>query len=459
MRDKKRKSSVDMTQGSPVRLILSFSMPVLLGAAFQQIYTLCDTMIAGHFLGDGALAAIGASASIYSMMLMFANGMGNGCGIVLGKYFGMGDVKQVRRCTWAMTLLTLAVAVVVTLGMLRGCDALLRWQNTPASIFDDAQVYMTILFAGFAMTVAYNASAAFMRALGNSRTALYFLIIASGLNLVLDVLMVVVFGWGVAGAALATVIAQGISAVLSILYILRKFAAYMPGKDELRPDGRLWSEMATTGLSMGLMNSVYAIGSVTMQGAINGLGETVLTAHTTARKILVVMMQPASALATALAAFTSQNRGAGEWARIRRAYRSGVVMVSIWAVIAAAVLFGLGEGLVRGLSGTADQEVLRLAVLNLCINAPLFLPEGVLVITRQTLQALGMRIAPILVSCIELVMKVLFAWFAVPLWGYVGASWAEPSTWVVCAVFILGVFYFNRKKLFGDLNDQAAKNF
>lgn len=457
MRDKQRKTTVNMTQGKPVQLILRFSMPVLLGAAFQQIYTLCDTMIAGHFLGDQALAAIGASSSIYSMMLMFANGMGNGCGIVLGKYFGMGDEKRVRRCTWTMTVLTLLSAVVITLGMLLGCDALLHWQNTPAAIFTDAQAYMKILFAGFAMTVAYNASAAFMRALGNSRTALYFLIIASGLNLVLDVLMVVVFGWGVAGAALATVIAQGISAVLSIVYILRRFTAYMPGKADLHPEGRLWREMTTTGLSMGLMNSVYAIGSVTMQGAINGLGETVLTAHTTARKILVVMMQPASALATALAAFTSQNRGAGEWKRIRRAYRSVVMIIGIWAVIAAAVLFGFGGGLMRGLSGTMDQEVLRLAVLNLCINAPLFLPEGVLVITRQTLQALGMRIAPILVSCIELVLKVLFAWFAVPLWGYVGASWAEPSTWVVCAAFILGVFYFNRKKLFGDLGGPSQK--
>lgn len=447
----KKNSAVDMTKGRPLKLILAFSLPVLLGAAFQQVYTLCDTMIAGYFLGDSALAAIGASSSVYSMMLLFANGMGNGCGIVLGKFFGMGDMKQVRRCAWAMAGLNLLVAVMITVLMLLTGESLLRWQNTPSTVFTDAQAYINILFGGFIMTVAYNASAAFMRALGNSRTALYFLIISCVLNLALDVLMVVGFGWGVAGAALATVLAQGVSAALSIGYICRKFADFMPRKEERRIERRLWSEMATTGLSMGLMNSVYAIGSVTMQGAINGLGEAVLTAHTAARKILIVMMQPATALSTAAAAFTSQNRGAGEWKRIRIAYRDVILMITGWSALVAVLLFGLGEGMIRGLIGTTNEEIIRLAVLNLCINAPLFLPEGVLVITRQTLQALGMRITPILVSCIELVMKVLFAWFAVPVWGYVGASWAEPSTWVVCAAFIIGVFYFNRRKLFKDL--------
>lgn len=453
-----KKHAVDMTTGRPLRLILSFALPVLLGAAFQQVYTLCDTMIAGHFLGDSALAAIGASSSIYSMMLLFANGVGNGCGIVLGKFFGMGDLRQLRRSALAMAGLNLLVALAVTVLMLIFCEPLLRWQNTPDTIFADAQIYMNILFAGFITTVAYNASAAFMRALGNSRTALYFLIIACVLNLALDVLMVVVCGWGVAGAALATILAQGVSALLSLIYIFRKFKTYLPTRDDFHADRRLWREMATTGLSMGLMNSVYAIGSVTMQGAINSLGEAVLTAHTAARKILVVMMQPATALGTSAAAFTSQNRGAGQWKRIRQAYRDVILMIAAWSALAALLLFGLGEGMIRGLIGTTNEEIIALAVLNLGINAPLFLPEGVLVITRQTLQALGMRIAPILVSCIELVMKVLFAWYAVPLWGYVGASWAEPSTWVVCAAFILGVFYLNRKKLFGDLQVQSSKN-
>lgn len=444
-----QKSAINLTEGNPLRLILAFSIPVLLGAALQQVYTLCDTMIAGHYLGDNALAAIGASSSIYSMMLMFANGMGNGCGIVLGKFFGMGDLQRVRRATLVMAVLTLGVAIVISVGMLMASHAMLVWQNTPAVIFDDAGMYMNILFAGFVLTAVYNASAAFMRALGNSRTALIFLMIASVMNLGLDVLMVMGLGWGVAGAALATVLAQGVSAILSLMYIWRKFAAFVPRKEDLRPESSLWREMASTGLSMGLMNSVYAIGSVTMQGAINGLGEAVLTAHTAARKIVVVMLQPATALSTAAAAFISQNRGAGKWRRIKRGYRDVIVIIGIWSAIAGVLLLSAGEWMIRGLSGTGNDEIVRLAVLNLAINAPLFFPEGVLVITRQSLQALGMRIAPVLISCIELVMKVLFAWFAVPLWGYVGASWAEPSTWVVCAAVIIAVFYGQRKKLLG----------
>ena len=447
-------AAVDLTKGNPLYLILTFALPVLLGSAFQQVYTISDTMIAGHFLGDSALAAIGASSSVYSMMLLFANGLGNGCGSVLGKFFGMGDMDRARKATFVMIVLNLAAACAITAAMLLTGDWLMRWQNTPEAVFSDALAYMYILFGGFVMTVAYNASAAFLRALGNSRTALYFLMIACALNLLLDVLMVVGLGWGVAGAALATVIAQGVSAVLCLMFIRRRFRDFIPGREDCRPEGRLWGEMASTGLSMGLMNSVYAIGSVTMQGAINGLGETVLTAHTAARKILVVMMQPATALSTAASAFTSQNRGAGEWKRIRTAIRQVMMLITGLCILIAAVLYGCGEGFIRGLIGTGNEEIIRLAVMNLCINAPLFLPEGVLVIMRQTLQALGMRIAPVLVSCIELVIKVLFAWYAVPLWGYTGASCAEPSTWVVCCIFIVGVYFVNKKKLFGDLREK-----
>ena len=458
MNGTRRTGAVDMTRGNPLRLILLFTLPVLLGELFQQLYTLSDTMIAGHVLGDNALAAIGASASLYSMILSFAIGIANGCGIVLGRMFGMGDIPRLRRATGAMIALTLLVGAALTAAMLLLCGPMLRWLSTPVAVFDQAYAYLAILCGGFVITVIYNACAAFMRALGNSRTALYFLIIACVLNLALDMTMVMGLGWGVMGAALATVIAQGFSATLSILYIRRHFAAYLPTRGD-RPERRLVGEMTSTGLAMGLMYSVYAIGSVVMQGAINGLGEAVITAHTGARKILELMMRPASALGTALTAFASQNRGAQQWRRIRTAIRQVMVMVAVWSAMVAVILYGAGESLIRGLIGTANGEIVRLAVMNLCINAPLFFPEGVIVTMRQAMQGLGMKVTPVMASAIELVMKLLFAWLVVPVWGYRGASWGEPSTWVACAAFIMAVYFISRRKMYPDIGKKTKKIF
>ena len=446
----KRASAVDMTRDNPLRLILLFSLPVLLGQLFQQVYTISDTMIAGHFLGDNALAAIGSSASLYSMILSFAMGIANGCGIVLGRMFGMRDLPRLRRASGAMIALNLLVGAALTVTMLLLCRPILRWLNTPAAVFDQAYTYLVILCGGFVITVIYNACAAFMQALGNSRTALYFLIIACVLNLALDVVMVMGLGWGVLGAALATVIAQGFSAALSMLYIRRHFADYLPARGD-RPERRLLGEMASTGLAMGLMYSVYAIGSVVMQGAINGLGAAVITAHTGARKILELMMKPASALGTAASAFVSQNRGAQQWKRIRTAMRQVTVMVAIWSAMVVVILYGAGESLIRGLIGTGNEEIVRLAVMNLCINAPLYFPEGVLVTMRQAMQGLGMKVVPVVASSIKLVMKLMCAWLVVPVWGYRGASWGEPSTWAVCAVFITAVYFISRKKMYPDI--------
>ncbi|MGN0779465.1 MAG: MATE family efflux transporter [Aristaeellaceae bacterium] len=446
----RRGSAVDMTQGNPLRLILLFALPVLLGQLFQQLYTISDTMIAGHYLGDNALASIGASASLYSMILSFAMGIANGCGIVLGRMFGMRDMPRLRRASGAMILLNLLVGVSLTAIMLLLCRPMLVWLHTPAAVFEQAHSYLAILCGGFVVTVMYNACAAFMQALGNSRTALYFLVISCVLNLLLDVVMVMLLDWGVQGAALATVMAQGVSALLSMLYIRRHFAAYLPARKD-RPDRRLMGEMASTGLAMGLMYSVYAIGSVVMQGAINSLGAAVITAHTGARKILELMMKPAAALGTAASAFVSQNRGAGQWARIRTALRQVEVMVAAWSLMVTVILYGAGESLIRGILGTGNAEIVRLAVMNLCINAPLYLPEGILVTMRQAMQSLGMKVVPVLASSIELVMKLLCAWLVVPAWGYLGASWGEPSTWAVCAVFIVAVYFARRKKIYPDL--------
>lgn len=451
MSDKQRSAAVDLTQGNPARLILRFAAPILLGYLFQQIYTLSDTMIAGRVLGDDALAAVGASATLYSLLLSFVNGLTNGCSLVLGRIFGTGNTVRVRRASAVMILLAAGVSAVLTAAVLLTAPQLMRFLNTPERIFDDALAYMTVLFGGLVTTVMYNGCASFMRALGNSRAPLIFLMIACGLNLALDMLFMAVLGWGVAGAALATVLAQAFSAVLSVIYILRHFAPYLPQRQDLRPEGALLREMTASGMSMAMMYSVYSVGSVMMGRAINGLGEQVVTAHTTARRVLEAMMNPTSAASAAAAAFVSQNRGAGRWQRVRQGVRTALVLVLLWSTAVLVLLWSLDEAFIRVLSGTQDAEIIRLGAMNLCINAPLYYFQGVLVCLRQVLQSMGRKIVPVLASCIELLMKLACAAWVVPVWGYLGASWGEPSTWIACAVFIAAVYCLLRRRMYPDL--------
>ncbi|MCM1543415.1 MAG: MATE family efflux transporter [Blautia sp.] len=249
--------TVDMTEGSPIRHILRFAVPLFIGTVFQQFYSFADTMIAGRCLGDRAIAAIGASAAIYSLLIAFANGLNSGYGIVLSRAFGAGDQSKCRRAVAAMVLLDTVITVLLTFMALLSLKAVLRWLDTPADIFADAYRYIVVILGGMITTILYNMAAGFLRAVGNSRTPLYFLILSCVLNLGMDILFIVVFHMGVGGAAAATVTAQGISAFCCMWYIWRHYKGFLPEKQELVPERGLLSEMLSTGLSMALMLSVF----------------------------------------------------------------------------------------------------------------------------------------------------------------------------------------------------------
>ena len=299
MTGRERQAAVDMTRGSPVKLILRFTLPLLIGQMMQQIYTLTDTMITGHFIGDAAIAAIGASTSLNDLMINFANGMCNGCGIIIGQLYGAQKMDKLRRATAVMLMFGVGLGALLTLGVMIGIEPLMRLLNTPESVFDEAMRYAAVVCGGVGVTILYNMCASFMRSLGNGRMPLVFLTISCVLNIALDTLFVVVLHIGVVGTALATLIAQCISALLSVAYIARAFKPFLPRKADFRAPAGLWTQMAASGLSMGLMNSVYALGSLTMQRAINTLGETVMAAHTSARRILSLTGAPMSNLGTA----------------------------------------------------------------------------------------------------------------------------------------------------------------
>lgn len=450
-------AAMDMTEGSPAGLILRFALPLLMGSVFQQVYSLTDTAIAGQFLGESALAAIGATSAMYSLLIGLANGISNGCGIVLARVFGTGDEKHMRRASAVMLTVNFGVAAVMTALALGLARPILSMLQTPEDIFEQAMAYMSVICGGMCVTVMYNTCAGFMRALGNSRAPLCFLVISCMVNLCLDVVFIVVLHAGVAGTAWATVIAQGLSTVLSFAYMRRSFRTYLPGRGDFIPDRPLIVEMTTTGLSMGLMSSVYSIGSVMMQGAINALGSAVIAANTGARRILMVAMSPMVSLATAGATFISQNRGAGKMARVRRGIVQTVTQECVWAAMATVLLSVGSPFMVQMLLGSGSDEVATMAVMNLRINAVMLLPLGVLFALRQVMQAMGMRVVPVLCSGIELLTKLICTWFIVPRWGYLGASWGEPSSWPACALFLVVVYAVVRPKLFSDLEGSRKK--
>lgn len=429
-----------MTEGSPVRLILAFAVPMFIGNVFQQAYSMADTMIAGRFLGEQAIAAIGATATLYSLLMNIAWGLNNGYCVVLSRAFGAGDMSRFRRSVAAMIALNVGIALVLTalsLALLRPLMGLLR---TPADIFDQAYRYIVIILAGMITTVAYNACSGYLRAMGNSRTPLVFLILSSLLNIALDLVFIVALHMGVGGAALATVLAQGVSAALCGGYIWRNYREYLPGRGDLRPERANVGEMFTTGFSMAMMQAVFALGSVILQRAINALGSAVITAHTASRRVYEMLMVPMSTLASADSTFVGQNYGAGKCDRIVEANRKTLLMELGWSLVSVAACWLLGRRLMVWLTGTSNEQIIQNALLNLRLSTACFFPLGALLALRYSMQAMGHKVLPVLSSTIELAGKIVSAAALVPALGYLGVALTEPVIWCLCAAFLV-VFY------------------
>lgn len=438
----------DMTTGRPLPLILRFAVPLFIGNIFQQIYSMVDTMVAGHCLGESAIAAIGATSALYGLIINFASGMNSGYAIVVTRSFGAHDHRLMRQAIAGMAVLNAAVTAALTVLAVLFLRPLLRFMNTPAAIFADAYRYILVICCGMAATVAYNMFAAILRAVGNSRSPLYFLILSCVLNILLDVWFIAGLGLGVAGAALATVIAQAVSAVLCGVYLLRSYRGILPNRQDFRLPRRLWGELLSTGFAMALMLCVVDLGTVIFQRSNNALGEMYITAHTAARRLIMMIMQPLVTIATANSTFVGQNWGAGKTDRIRTALKQVCCAEVAWALCGGALLFLLGGPLVRFTTGTTDAEVVRNAVLSLRIHSVFFAPLGILFCLRTSMQAMGRKAAPVISSCIELGLKILSAGVLVPRLGFIATCFTEPLIWVAMVSYLLAVYLLRREELF-----------
>lgn len=429
---------LDMTRGDPFRLVLQFSMPLFCSNLLQQLYNLTDTALAGHLLGSAALAEIGATAALYGLIMNFAFGMNNGLALTVSRYFGAGDESGIRRAVGWMVTLSAAVSLVLTGCSLLGRDALLTVLQVPAQAWGGASAYLTVILLGIPLTMLYNMEAALLRAVGNSVTPLLFLLFSSVLNVGLDAAFMGPLGLGVRGAAIATVLAQGISAVLGVVYILRGYPELRFTPRQLRAaTRRAVTSMFWAGLSMGLMSAIYNLGSV------------YITAQTAARRLAELYFIPGGALGIGVATFSSQNLGAGRRSRIWQSVKAALAIYFVWWVFVMAFTFLLGGAAIRGITGSTDEVIISNALLYLKISAPVIPPMAVLVILRNMLQGIRHTVEPLLASGLELVGKVIFSVWLVPVRGYRAVCFCEPTTWVVCFVFILLAVWRCR----GDLRD------
>jgi len=449
----------DLLNGSITKSLLVFAIPMLLSNIFQQLYNTVDMVIVGHFLGETALASIGACSVIFDLLLFFAIGVGRGFSIVAARNYGAGN-KDAFKCTVVGAiavgiLLTLFISVTASLFMI----PLLKLINIPAYIIDMAYSYISILTIFLIVTFTYNLCAGLLYAIGDSTMPLLFLVISSILNIVFDIVFITRFNMGVRGAAAATVVAQSISTVLCLFYIFKRCPILIPHKEHFHYDAALYKELVAQGFSMGFMISIVSLGSVVLQSAINGLGYLVIAGHITARKINSFCMMPMNTISMALSTFVSQNKGANQLNRIRKALRYGNLISIIWAVFITTVLMFSSSTLIRLLSGSNESIIIENGARYLIINSPFYIVLGMLFNLRFALQGIGEKIIPLISSAIEFVGKIIFAFLLVPVLGYFGVIICEPIIWCIMLLQLIYSFYTNpyiRGKTITDESSQVT---
>lgn len=438
--------SLSLTEGNPFRLILLFSLPILFGNVFQQLYNIADTAVIGNVLGDDFLAAMGAASPIYGLIIGFANGVTNGFSIVIAKFFGAENMEMVKKSAAMTAALTLIMSALLVAAGLLGLTPLLEFLKTPKDIMPQTKAYLTIILAFGLITMLYNMFAGMLRAIGNSKAPLLFLIVSAVLNIVLDLLFVAVFGWGIEGAAIATVIAQFVSVILCFIYIIRDCPVFSLSRSDFKPDKRLISELLSTGISMGLMLAVVSVGSVALQGAVNSLGSEIIAAHTAARKIDEILTLPLGTFAMAGSTFTSQNYGALKLTRVKQGIKSALLMSFIWSGISTLAVFIFGEMSVGALTGTSDPVVIENAANYIRFDIPFFFVLSVLLVLRSSLQGLGRKTVPLFASIIELLSKFAAVAIVEAYPDYRAIIVLEPIIWVLSAIVVAVDYFVFRKK-------------
>ena len=430
--------SYDLTSGSIPQHLLRLAAPLIMGSILQQLYNTVDTMIVGNVLGDTALAAIGSCGSIYELLVGFGIGIGNGLAIVAARSYGAQDEDLLKRTVVGSVVIGLIASLVITTAGFFGLHALLQLLDTPAEILEDAYSYIIVIDLGVVVMFMYNLCAGLLRAIGNSVMPLVFLLISSVLNVGLDLWFIAGVGMGVRGAAVATVIAQGISVVLCVLYVLARVCILIPEKKHFAVGSHLYWELFSQSISMGLMSSIVSAGSVVLQYGINV--NAIAPGYMDTEMNVAFTDMPLISMANAGSTFVSQNRGANQPDRVRRGMRQ-MYLYSVVVMVAAVVLMSFGaEWMVQLISGSTEPIVLENGARYLLWNAPFYAVLGVLLCTRYALQSLGQKVLPLFSSVIELVGKVIFVLVFIPKFQYNAVILCEPIIWCFMTAYLVAVY-------------------
>lgn len=437
----------DMTTGSPVKLIISFAIPMFLGMLFQQFYSMVDTVIVGKYLGVNPLAGVGSTSSLNFMVIGFCTGVCNGFAIPVAQMFGAREESRLRRFVANSTWLCIVFSVVMTLAVVAVCRPVLRLMNTPEEIFEYAYIYIVIIFWGIPCTFLYNILAGIIRSLGDSRTPVVFLAISSAFNIVLDFVSILILHMNVEGPALATVISQGISGVICLFYMKKKYPILKASREEWKPDGKYMKRLCFMGIPMGLQYSVTAIGTLVLQAAINGLGAAVVAGVTAAQKINAFISCPVESLGQTMAPYTGQNMGAGKIDRIGKGLRDASLVGFAMSAVCFLIALLTGKQLCLLFLDASETEIIAYAYEFL-----LFCTGGYCLLTlvntvRFTIQGIGFSIFAITSGVMEMIARVLASTVIAGKIGFIGICLAHPLAWVFADAFLIPAFFYCKRKI------------
>ena len=443
----------DMTVGNPMKIIFGFTLPIFIGNVFQQFYNMADAVIVGKFVGNKALAAVGSTGTIMFLIYGFVVGMTAGFTVLTAQKFGAGDMKGMRKTVAGAGILSFVVGALLTILFMVFMKPLLILMNTPSDIFADAYSYIMIVSGGILAQMLYNLLSSILRALGNSKLPLVFLIISALLNIVLDLVFIVGFGMGAKGAAVATVIAQGVSGILCLFYIIAKIPILHLKREDLDVGSTIYKNQLRIGVPMALQYSNTAIGTMMVQSSLNILGSTLVAAYTAAGKIEQVVTQAYVAMGTTMATYAAQNMGAGSVKRIREGFKACTVIGVVYSFVAAGFIMTVGKYMTY-LFVSEDVDIIMNSVdIYLKCIGIFFIPLAVVNIYRNGIQGLGYGLLPMMAGVAELIGRGVVAVIAGAKRSYPGVCLAGPAAWVLAGGLLIVMYYFimnvNMRKIFG----------
>lgn len=437
----------DMTKGSTFKLLLLFAIPVFFGNLFQQLYNVVDSIVVGHFDSVEAFAAVGATSSLVFLVFGWITGITNGFGVLLAQAFGAKDHKLLRHYTAMSVYLCVAMTLLLTGILIPLNRSILEFLNTPESIISGAQAYIGIIYGGLIVTVMYNMLASILRALGDSKTPLYFLLFAAIVHAILDVVFVGKFGMGVKGVAYATIISQGMSALLCFIFMWKKYEILRLEKEDLRFSIKSAGRLLGMGIPMGLQFSITAIGTMIVQAALNQLGPHAIAAFSAASKIQNFVSQMFPAVGLALATYVGQNIGAGAYDRVKKGVRQGIWMCLISSTVTVAIVLLFSDQIVHIFIANPPEEVLRLSRTYFMVVAWFYPVLSLIFIFRDALQGMGNGIVPMLGGVFELIARALIIQVAAKPLGYVGICMSDPLAWIFALIPTIPVYYIQINRM------------